>query len=340
MKDTSYMLIELMLRQMIKKYKDDPKRSVRNLIDMALNFAKGRFQRSFFEAAHSMMNNEESAYYKLVDNVLMNVETDRLLTVGMNIGYNSCTKGAEVIRATEASSNFDIPWSMSLELTEDSERRLADYTRLVQEGKELGIYTWLLFAEHRPSGILDIVSAQPECAFVLFCEPDIVTDELLDEISPLENLVLCVRYTGGTKAACERLCSRGMISSLFVKYNEENVESLADSAVLRDIEQISPLLCVLTAEKGCSPEAQKKAAEFAADIRISQKYPFVMWEYVHDGMFVDTIISEDPCSAYFDSEGDFHAHFHSYPDGADVKERNFHRSSLRSILSGAFYKNR
>lgn len=340
MKDTSYILIELMLRQMIKKYRDDPKRSVRNLIDMALNFAKGRFQRSFFEAAHSMLNNEDSAYYELVDYVLMNADTDRLITLGMNIGYNSCTKGAGIIREKEAADNFDIPWSMSLEISDKSEKYLTDYIKLVEQGKNLGIYTWMIFTDHRPNKILNIISQQPECAFVLFCEPDIVTEDFLDEISPLNNLMLCVHYTEGAEAACEQICSRGMLSSVYLKYNEKNIRQLLDNTAIHRMEHISPMLCVLVAEKACPTEVQKKAAEYAANVRISQQYPFLMWEYLHDGMMVDTIISDDPCSAYFDSEGYFHAHFHSYSDGKCMEELNFHNSSFRYILNNAFSKSR
>ena len=340
MKDTSYILIELMLRQMIKKYKDDPKRSVRNLIDMAQNFAKGRFQRRFFEAAYSMLNNEESAYYELVDNVLMNVDTDRLITLGMNIGYNSCTKGAGIIREKEAAENFDIPWSMSLEISPESEADLTDYIKLVEQGKNLGIYTWMIFADHRPEGFLDIISQQTECAFVLFCEPDIVTEEFLDEISPLKNLMLCIHYTERTEPACEQIHSRAMPCAVYLKYSENNIRQLLDNTVIHRMEHISPMLCVLVAEKDCPTEVQKKAAEYAANARMSQQYPFIVWEYLQDGMTVDTIISDDPCSAYFDGKGYFHSYFHSYSDGKYSEELNFHNNSFRYILSKAFYKSR
>ena len=65
-----------------------------------------------------------------------------------------------------------------------------------------------------------------------------------------------------------------------------------------------------------------------------------MWEYLQDGMTVDTIISDDPCSAYFDGKGYFHSYFHSYSDGKCSEELNFHNNSFRYILNNAFYKSR
>ena len=44
----SRILIETTVRQTLKGLKEDPKRSIRNLVDMALHFSEGRFQSRFF----------------------------------------------------------------------------------------------------------------------------------------------------------------------------------------------------------------------------------------------------------------------------------------------------
>ena len=44
----SRILIETTVRQTLKGLQEDPKRSVRNLVDMALQFSEGRFQNRFF----------------------------------------------------------------------------------------------------------------------------------------------------------------------------------------------------------------------------------------------------------------------------------------------------
>ena len=47
MSSNSYSLVEAMVFQFINKIKNDPERNIRNSVDMALNFSKGRFQREF-----------------------------------------------------------------------------------------------------------------------------------------------------------------------------------------------------------------------------------------------------------------------------------------------------
>ena len=92
-------LIETIVRKAIRDIRDSPKRSTRNLIDMALNFSEGRFQSRFFETAQSMLRDENSAYYRLIPDMVVNVDTEKIIHFGINLGYNSCTAGAKKIGA-------------------------------------------------------------------------------------------------------------------------------------------------------------------------------------------------------------------------------------------------
>ena len=110
----SRLLIEATVRQTLKGLQEDPKRSVRNILDMALQFSRGRFQSRFFETARTMLENENSAYYTLVQDAAAHIETEHLVRFGMNLGYNSCTWGARRIRANEEKLGFNIPWAVTI----------------------------------------------------------------------------------------------------------------------------------------------------------------------------------------------------------------------------------
>lgn len=47
-KDITRVIIETTVRRALKDLRRFPKRTMRNLVDLALNFAKGRFQQEFF----------------------------------------------------------------------------------------------------------------------------------------------------------------------------------------------------------------------------------------------------------------------------------------------------
>ena len=105
----SRILIETTVRQTLKGLQDDPKRSIRNVVDMALHFSDGRFQSRFFRTAQTMLEHEDSAYYALVEDAANHIDPEHLVTFGMNLGYNSCTWGAQRIRTNEAQLGFNIP---------------------------------------------------------------------------------------------------------------------------------------------------------------------------------------------------------------------------------------
>ena len=113
----SRVLIETMVRKGIREMQEDPERSTRNLVDMAIHFSpEGRFARELFGSAQRMLADEQSGYYALVSDVVNHMDPQRLLTFGMLVGYDGFTLGAREIRKTEAAEGFDIPWTLGMEL--------------------------------------------------------------------------------------------------------------------------------------------------------------------------------------------------------------------------------
>ena len=111
--DMSRVLIETMVRKGIREIQEDPERSARNLVDMAIHFSpEGRFSRALFDNVQRMLRDEDSAYYALVSDMVHHMDAERLLTFGMLLGYDGFTLGAQRIRETEAAEGFDIPWSL------------------------------------------------------------------------------------------------------------------------------------------------------------------------------------------------------------------------------------
>ena len=84
---TSRIVIKTFIKTALKDSDESPERCTRNLVDMALNFANGRFQQSFFEISRAMLNNENSPYYPLIEDILKHMDKEKLIDFGLNIGY-------------------------------------------------------------------------------------------------------------------------------------------------------------------------------------------------------------------------------------------------------------
>lgn len=304
----SRILIETIVRKTLKDMKEAPERSVRNLVDMALHFSEGRFQKNFFHVAQTMLKNENSPYYSLLRNVTSSVDTERLVCFGMNLGYNSCTLGAKKIRENEQKLGCNIPWTVAFQ-TERSQisEHLSEYQTAVADGEKLGIHAWMLFAQSHPQALLPLIQEHPDSAFFLFCDPDDIDTAFLDSISDMNNLMLVVRYEETAEALYARIRDSGLLYSAYYPYAQEDMESIMNGDLFYSIQQTRSVFTVLLAQLGCPDSIQNAVYQAVVQARDEQRYQTIPLEYYFDNRLIDKIISDDACSAWFDPSGILHS---------------------------------
>lgn len=300
----SRILIETTVRQTLKGLKENPKRSIRNLVDMSLHFSEGRFQSHFFQTARTMLEHEDSAYYSLVEHSTSHIETEHLVKFGMNLGYNSCTWGAQRIRRNEQRLGFNIPWTVLFQMDDlQCLDHLFEYDSAITEGEQLGIYTWGLLSRTDPMALLPLIEHHPDSAFFLFCRPEDVTSALLDEIIPIKHLMLVVRWEDGTDEVCAMLRDAQLPYSVYVPYDQNDLQSITSGELFADTQQLYPLFTILTAKPDCPTKVQDLVYQAVVKARNGQSYQTIPWELYHDIRSLDEIISDDACYVLFDGHG-------------------------------------
>lgn len=329
-KSMSRILIETVVKKALASIKDNPERGIRNLVDMALQFSKGRFQQNFFTVAQTMLQNENSAYYGLVRNIVTYTDTERLFTFGMNLGYNSCTEGARHIRDNEEIMQCNIPWTISFHV--DSQR-IYDYQEkydaLIQKGESLGIYTWMFFALENPEKVLPLVEMHPDSAFCIFCEPADLSASFLDTVTDLKNVMLVVRYDENVSDLCTTLREMGLLYSVWYSYGQKDMEIILNGDLFSSAQQFSPTFTVLVPQMNCPDEICKLAYQAVKTAREEQSYQTIVLDFQVDNCLIDSIISGDIVTVYFDKYGNL----------CDLKKRyeredhNLFKSSLIDILT-------
>lgn len=333
--NTSRIIIETMVRKAIKDIKDSPKRSTRNLIDMALQFSKGRFQQNFFEVAQTMLKNEKSPYYDLIQDIVAHVDSEKIIRFGMNVGYNGCTTGARTIREIEEREKYNIPWMISLHLCpKQFLLHQEKYHTLISQGEEIGIYTWMLFPEGQSQEVLPLVQQHPNSAFALFCTPGEITLPFLDDVSEVQNLMLVVRYDEDSPNIYELLREMGLLYSVYYLYTEFDVKAITSGNLLSSTEQMHPAFTVLLADAECPDMARKEVYKYVRMVRNKQEFQTIAWEAACDSSFVDSIISREPCLAGFDTEG----YLFTMLEHKTENCFNFLKNDLPQIMKEAFPK--
>lgn len=127
-------MAEAIVRRSLYGIQTDPKRTIRNLVDLGRETASGPLQQKFLGIAQQMLRQKDSPYYALVQDTVRRVDAERLMAFGMNLGWNSLTQGARTIRAEEARRGHNIPWALTLRMARwPGSLTGGDYLRLVLE---------------------------------------------------------------------------------------------------------------------------------------------------------------------------------------------------------------
>lgn len=328
-KDITRVIIETTVWHALKDLQGAPKRTMRNLVDLALNFARGRFQQEFFRVVQALLADEDSAYYHLAQDVIANVDEDTLVTYGINLGYNSFTRGAKIIRQIEAEKQINIPWSLSLALAEQCEPdRMKQYHCIIEQGMELGIYAYMLYPQGGLSDCFALAEGHPDCAFLLFCKGDALTEDAIRQAQRYHNMQISVALEEGTNTVCTALRKAKLLYAVHVEYSPECLEQVLDGTLLRRAEECRSSFVFFHAEKPCTEAQWKTVYGYVCATRKAQKQPTVAMDLLYDNMFIDSIISDDACAVAFGADGTLI----QLPEWKRKAEYNIFRSSLYRIL--------
>lgn len=325
----SRILVTSVVRKALNDMKESPERATRNLVDMALHFSEGRFQQRFFTSAQTMLKNENSGYYGLIRDTMAYVDTERLFTFGMNLGYNSCTVGAQMIRAKEKSLGFNIPWAITLKLdVQTFDAHLPSYHDLIRQGANIGVYTWILFASGNAQAALSLVQEHPDGTFCLLCEGEDLTPGFLEQVAELRNLMLVVRYEESLTDICAQMRELGLLYSVWYEYGIQDTETILNGDLFYSTQQLFPIFTALVSERNCPDSVQRLVHQTMVRARGDQIYRTVPWEMQEDNKLIDSIISDDTCTVTFEPDGSL----------ADSGTLNLFTHSLTDILSQLYPK--
>lgn len=329
-KDLTKILVECMLDRILQDSRSSPRRLARNLVDIGLNFAKGRFQKRFLTYAQEMLKNPESAYYELVSDQIANVGRKHLLTFGMNLGYNGCTVGAKRIREIEAEQNLNIPWSLSLIL--DKERLLNDpdsYCRIIEQGRNIGIYVYLLFLPDEDADLcLPLIEKYPNCAFGIFLRNSAFSDAYLEKLQKCGNAMTVIYADEAAPESCQRLREKHLLYGIHYSYGETDREEILSESWLTAQEPLRPCFAFLHAQDSCSLQTQHEIYQHVLAVRSEQKHPILYIELRRDIYQIDEIISNDACLVGFREDGSVHM----YQQEDDRTDVNIFSTSLLDLL--------
>ncbi len=281
----------------LRDIETDPKRTVRRLIDMGRQFAKGGYQQTFFELVANMLEDEDSAYYELISRMAREVDHGIIKEFGVGLGYNSWTTGAECIRKKEKELGYNIPWNVVLEYDAAAPEHmpLSELNRVIREGRALGVYTYFVKCRSGLAAVLSLCQNNPDCAFVLMLDEPI-TAAGADALFETKNAV--VATSGKSRdfsAQAELMLGRRLLYGATITYSDGDEVWMADGGWLDEFVDAGCYFLLLEAEPGCSTETMEAVSAAVTSIRNGQRRPLFLVDMASDIRFVDRVISDEPC---------------------------------------------
>jgi hypothetical protein len=290
-------LVKTAVEKALRDLNSDPERTVRKAVDLALNFSQGRFQQQFFTCAQRMLENENSAYYRLARLLSTQVDLAHIKTFGVNLGYDGCTAGARSIRENEARLGCNIPWAITLRARQD-----ADWIRtaasIVQQGRALGVHVYLLFGpEALDAAYLSLYERFSDCAFVLFVPAAAVLSCDLAAVSAAKNAMVCPGCPDDAllARACAAMREKRMLYSVWAPYETPDARSLLGAQRLAFYESLGGAFVLLQQRGYASDPANQALYQQIVEIRNAQRYAYFLADLRCDLVEIDRIISDDAC---------------------------------------------
>ncbi len=331
-------IITAAVKNGIRYIEDNPKRGVRNLLDLGEYFAAGRFQKVFFELAHEILNNEDSCYYDIIENLVKNTDHKNLTAYGINLGYNSFTYGANIIREHEKKHGYNVPWAIVFNFEEKQENALTgtEISNIINSGKNIGIYSYMiLFGKNNISDTLyDIIEKNDNCAFTLFIDPDMISEETAQRIVGVSNVCIFASvndYDHANVSMVEKFDLLGKYKCLYggyYCYDDSNVKNITDGTTSEILSALNLNLAYFIKNQGCSDKIAENICDYIYKTRIKINSPVFSIDFYGDFTRIDKIISTESCFLSIGSGGQV-----CVSDIYSATEHNIRETSLENILS-------
>lgn len=342
----TYTLIETAVDKGLRDIKENSGRGTRNLVDLGIHFATGRFQKDFFLIARQILSNEESPYYELVNYMVKHVEPRLLKRFGINLGYNCWCYGAEKIRKCEKRHGYYVPWTLIFDFPEKSNYVLSkeDISKTLHTGETLGIYCGMFFLDVDVTYLkmlLELLADNKESCYFILLQPKLITDEVAELTARAGNIVVVLALNSpGDYMACntaaQLLTIRKCLYGAYCTYKDENMEYIISPEYLKQIEDLHCSFAFLVRQALDDLQNKIRFSQFMETAKKTGRYNFFLVDFYEDLAYVDRNISKEDCLMIINGDGTLVVLKGNIP----VEELNIRTDSLQTIFKEVMSKSK
>ena len=320
-------IIETAVDRGIRDITNDPKRSLRRLADMGKQYSTGRFQKLSFSHITNLLRNDDSPYYKMLEDFLATVDHEAIKTFGLNTGYDSWTYGARVMRSASEKCGFLLPWAVLIHYDPSSGKlSTPDIDRLICRLNPFGVNTFVILKEHGDTpdpSLIELFKKHRECSFFLFLNDNIISmTEAADSLNTGNTVISVNIASDNADTVCKALKSIHALYVIHYEYASTEVARFEDAEYVDRWLTYGSAFIFLFQKNG----SRGLAGDFAKNTRMDQDYPILIWDVYSDMQRVESMIYDTDSSFIFEVDPDGNVR---YPEDTGANTIN---TDIMSIL--------
>ena len=221
------------------------------------------------EVAKKALADPNNRWVKYMNKVIDETNPEYLHKMALNLGYEAFFRGTKMIRANREKYGCNIPWLILFDPTmacnmhcvgcwsgtygHKANLTFEDMDRIVTQGKELGVYLYMMTGGEpmvRKADIIKLCEKHNDCFFAAYSNSTLIDEELCKKVVELGNLTFMLSIEGTPETndsrrgeghydavmkAMDLLKKYGIIYGTSICYTRDNIEAVTSDEFLRFI---------------------------------------------------------------------------------------------------------
>ena len=344
----------------------DRQKTVGQLVDVAKQFYGSSFSAEAYEHARQTLTDPDSKWSKLINCVLDQTDPNVARTMALNLGYEAFFRGTKTIRENRVKYQCNIPWLILFDPTSacnmhcvgcwageygnKNNLSFEDMDKIVTEGKELGVYLYMLTGGEplvRKADILKLAEKHNDVQFAIYTNSTLIDEPFCKEVVRLGNIAFMLSIEGTPETndarrgeghyaavmhAMDLLKEHGIVFGTSICYTRDNIEAVTNDEFMR-------FLCEKGAHFGFyfhympvgndaapelmpTPEQRQYMIKRIRYLRSEEcDIPFYPMDFQNDGEFVGGCIAGGRGYCHINANGDMEPCAFIHYSDSNIKEK-------------------
>lgn len=261
--------MEVAIDHIVKGLDKDRTGEYLKLIDLAEKFYGKGLSKESYDAARIAVQDPNNKWVNYINSVIDEANPEFIKKTALNLGYEAFFRGTKTIRENRKKYNCNIPWLILFDPTSacnmhcegcwsgtyghKSNLTFEDMDKIVTQGKELGVYLYLLTGGEplvKKKEIIKLAEKHNDVEFAIFSNSTLIDDAFCKELVRLGNITFLLSIEGTPETndarrgeghfeavmkAMDLLKKYGIVFGTSICYTKYNVEAVTSDEFFKMI---------------------------------------------------------------------------------------------------------